>query len=444
MTSFILPPRHSTTGPRKRSAYCSILTHVVRAAADAHEALELFGALVRGETAHGLSSFDPHVGESACHLRATMMWEVYRACSRENQMVSADGSARLVDGVDAAAAHFALLRKSAELACAKLSIGRASPGVVGLGNRDDTPENIVRIAAESREHASDRGNGTLRMNGHLLAPSSSMKLHDAQSYPPAWNLRDTDILVRFIVYSLARDSVQVSAKGMAATACFPTYLLVRDFWARSNCGIVLVDRHFCPKGFHYNLLTVRLRHRPGRRRYERDLSAPVYWDVEETSVERLSEADDNEPHIIVVGNSIDGSSTDYLTRLASGTALQLSRLHHDDTCPEAVAHARKLRFTDHERLAKASFAAHPSYCIELEDRPNEPDIINDLLEQAGQSNSIDTFRHMWERCAAELGALGGGQESLRMFCWQHVFAETKRGLAEMLRNWIMHVEMDSN
>lgn len=52
MTSFVLPPRHSTTGPRKRSAYCSILTHVVRAAADAHEALELFGALVRGETAH--------------------------------------------------------------------------------------------------------------------------------------------------------------------------------------------------------------------------------------------------------------------------------------------------------------------------------------------------------------------------------------------------------
>ncbi|GJN78285.1 hypothetical protein PLIIFM63780_001778 [Purpureocillium lilacinum] len=364
-----------------------------------------------------------------------------------------------------------------------------------------------------------------------------MKLHDAQSYPPAWNLRDTDILVRFIVYSyvlskykafsihdggvacrlrpelackhgrhliekfwdstnreykeakpspvvlefaalqtwmselscawvrrlstrvstdmlharqalfslLARDSVRVSAKGMAATACFPTYLLVRDFWARSNCGIILVDRHFCPKGFHYNLLTVRLRHRPGRRQHERGLPAPVHWDVEETSLERLSEADDNEPHIIVVGNSINGSSADYLTRLlASGTSSRLSRLHHDDACAEAAAHARKLRAADHERLAKASLAAHPSYCIELEDRPNEPDIIHDLLEQAGQSNSIDAFRHMWERSAAELGELGGGQESLRMFCWQHVFADTKRGLAEMLRNWIMHVEMDSN
>lgn len=80
-------------------------------------------------------------------------------------------------------------------------------------------------------------------------------------------------------------------------------------------------------GFHYNLLTVRLRHRPGRRQHERGLPAPVHWDVEETSLERLSEEDDNEPHIIVVGNSINGSSADYLTRLlASGTSSRLSRL----------------------------------------------------------------------------------------------------------------------
>ncbi|UNI16509.1 hypothetical protein JDV02_002938 [Purpureocillium takamizusanense] len=146
MTSFILPPRHSpnTTGSRKRSAYCSILTHLVRAAADAHEALDLFGALVRGEASHGMASFDPHVGESACHLRATMMWEVHRAWRRQCLVITAaaaNSTAAPLDWVDAAAAHFDLLRRNAEIMCAKLSIDRVSPGVVGLGHREDSPGN---------------------------------------------------------------------------------------------------------------------------------------------------------------------------------------------------------------------------------------------------------------------------------------------------------------
>ncbi|UNI16508.1 hypothetical protein JDV02_002937 [Purpureocillium takamizusanense] len=145
----------------------------------------------------------------------------------------------------------------------------------------------------------------------------------------------------------------------------------------------------------------------------------------------------DERQIIVIGNSIDGSSEDYLARLrASRTAVtsQLPRPHRDDDCAEAFAHARKLRAADHERLVRAAFGAHPSYCIALkEDRQGtEQDAISDLLGPAGASKGVDTVRLMWEGGAAELGALGGGRESLATFCWQHVFADSRRGLAERL------------
>lgn len=43
-------------------------------------------------------------------------------------------------------------------------------------------------------------------------------------------------------------TVQKSAKGLTAAACYPGYLLLRNELSRNECTIIMIDRHFCSHG----------------------------------------------------------------------------------------------------------------------------------------------------------------------------------------------------
>lgn len=136
MTTLILPPETLPTGSRKRGSYGSVLTHIVRASFDAEEATRLFASLLLEADHSGFARFDAHVGDTACHIRASLLREVYNSCKK----TSAEGFA---SWFITAAVQFRRIRKAAEKICFRLTQHRLNPEVVGLDSKRDTPVNIM-------------------------------------------------------------------------------------------------------------------------------------------------------------------------------------------------------------------------------------------------------------------------------------------------------------
>ncbi|KAK8040203.1 hypothetical protein PG993_008614 [Apiospora rasikravindrae] len=74
MAHLLFPAGKSITKGRRKDEYHVLSTDIVRARIDAVDALTLFHNLIagadRGDEAPGYMSFDAHVGETGCHLRA--------------------------------------------------------------------------------------------------------------------------------------------------------------------------------------------------------------------------------------------------------------------------------------------------------------------------------------------------------------------------------------
>jgi hypothetical protein len=136
MTTIILPTDILSTEPRKRGSYGSLLTHIVRASLDAEEAVHIFASLLLGTHQSGFSKFDAHVGDTACHIRASLVRELYMSCKKED----AEGYASLLSAM---AVHFRRIRKAAETTCFQLTQHRANPVVVGFSAKQDTLDNII-------------------------------------------------------------------------------------------------------------------------------------------------------------------------------------------------------------------------------------------------------------------------------------------------------------
>jgi len=50
------------------------------------------------------------------------------------------------------------------------------------------------------------------------------------------------------LWPLLPKTVVKSPKGVRIAAYYPTYLVLREFWARQNMEMIIIDRHYCPHG----------------------------------------------------------------------------------------------------------------------------------------------------------------------------------------------------
>ncbi|ODA76793.1 hypothetical protein RJ55_07308 [Drechmeria coniospora] len=524
MTTLILPAALASPALRKRRAYCTVLTDVVRAAADAQDALDTFAGLLLEDRMSRFTKFDAHVGEAGCHLRATMLRELFLSCKAE--MAASPAPSSLPPWMAEANARLSTLRRAAEDMCSRLSRHRADPRDLGLGLKHDTTEHMVRVLAGSDHHAASKPR--LDQRRPFASPPSSSRLDDCPKV--AWNLRNRGVLLRFLVYchalskykqfimgplggacrlrpewasdegyrliepywdmsndayqaakctrirselmslqvwmsklscawlhslsnqlspssvpsTLVRSSMETADRGIVAAACYPAFVLLRHLWATTHSDVLLVDRHFCSRGFHYHVMRCRLRLVPDASSPES--AARVHWSLDETDVQGLADDDDDvSPHIVVMGNSIRGPATAFVDRVlaAQGCAPPTSRPHRDDACPEYRAHQSQIRRADHDRIARAFFAAHRSYSVPVEPflaRP-EDEVIGTLLARLPPHLHAQPFHDMWKKSRSEIDELGGGRGNLATFGWQHVFTETKHGLARLLEKWIADENM---
>lgn len=133
-----------------------------------------------------------------------------------------------------------------------------------------------------------------------------------------------------------------------------------------------------------------------------------------------------------MGNSIDGSHADYISRLSTHYTPNPigTDIHGDHECAENCAHIQAFTEADHDRLGLSFFAAHKAYSFPLTDGQDESQFVGSKMDE-----TYPGLREWWIESRGEIAKLGGGEESLRMFGWQHMFVETKGRVARKLETW---------
>ena len=231
---------------------------------------------------------------------------------------------------------------------------------------------------------------------------------------------------------LVTRTVQKSSKSLSAIACYPAYLLLRNELGKHQETYIIIDRHFCSHGIHYNVFLADLKNGT-----ECTLDNPVHpcsWTLRKASISELyNEPEQWQPHPVVVGNSINGPVTDYMARLASHYTPEphATSVHDDDTCDDNVAHVAAFLQSDQDQVAQSFFGAHVSYSFPLVDGQEENDFLSARIKE-----ELPGLQGPWDTAKNNIAKLGAGHESLEMFGWQHMFVETKERLAHKLEEWI--------
>lgn len=233
-------------------------------------------------------------------------------------------------------------------------------------------------------------------------------------------------------FSLAKSTVQKSSKALVALPCYPAYLLLRHELGRHHETYVIIDRHFCPHGIHFNVFLAELENGP-----DCTPSKPVHpckWTLHKASIPELyTHPNQSQAHPVVMGNSIHGPVTDYMARLASHYTAEpiATTLHVEDACTENTAHVQDFLESDQDRVAQSFFGAHVSYSFPLLDGQDENTFVGGRIKE-----ELPALQKEWMTSRNEIAEVGAGHESLEIFGWQHMFVETKERLAFKLEEWI--------
>ncbi|CAI7676488.1 unnamed protein product [Penicillium manginii] len=455
MTTIILPTDILSTEPRKRGSYGSLLTHIVRASLDAEEAVHIFASLLLGTHQSGFSKFDAHVGDTACHIRASLVRELYMSCKKED----AEGYASLLSAM---AVHFRRIRKAAEITCFQLTQHRANPVVVGFSAKQDTLDNIINALCSLKLDGADVDKTKSISTGPTFNRSflHPLRFFDSLEQPVTSVLpSEPSHLIRFIIYSYVLSKYKrfiMTKSGLGCRldpklACEEGLRLIKPYWNIQNKDY----RDATPKPIveEFNALQAWLSQfgctwlrslstaNLGGLLHARQRGMPltIQWKLTETDTATLArEKSEASPCLVLVGNSINGNNEEYIGRVLDtekNNSLKNVRHHDDQDCDDFKRHSSKLGAADLDKILLASFGAHKSYCIPRKvdwDEKQEREII---LSNLGSHFEMAEFRQMWEMNREAINELGAGPDNLEVFRLQHVFTETRFGVGELIRSW---------
>ncbi|KGQ04424.1 hypothetical protein BB8028_0006g06400 [Beauveria bassiana] len=238
------------------------------------------------------------------------------------------------------------------------------------------------------------------------------------------------------IESLMIRTTRTSSTDLTCVPTYVGYLAIRELWGRDTDALILVDRHFCDGGYHSNFFLATLRLESTNATTDRDGLPPqrlplkhrVTWEIERISKDWLQKhQDQHHPHIIIMGNSIEGSYEDYMT--ASSTR----RRHETHSCDDNEAHIAKFLAHDHDRLTLSFFARHRHYTFDLNSSKPSIGVAGERKEVAEQMEQVfPGLAEQWSISNLEAEAMGTADGSLHMFAWQHAFTETKGRIAELV------------
>lgn len=187
------------------------------------------------------------------------------------------------------------------------------------------------------------------------------------------------------------------------------------------------------------------------------LGVQVVWSLERINLtDLIQDSDSTSPHLIIMGNSINGGHTEYIKRFGNK-----SRPHTADFCVENEAHVEEFLSADHDRLALSFFASHDSYAFPVSDtertvsetagigngsQDTETAFVGnrmDLWAQTAASRGdfaaaecARTLKESWMTSRTEADEMGTGHGGMHTFTWQHALLETKARVAKRIERWM--------
>ncbi|PQK11429.1 hypothetical protein BB8028_0003g00550 [Beauveria bassiana] len=239
--------------------------------------------------------------------------------------------------------------------------------------------------------------------------------------------------------SLMVDTFKTSSKSVSCVSTYVGWLAIRELWAREGYSLIFVDRFFCDNGYHSNffLVTFHLEStdagaESGVPEHRRPLRQQVSWTMERVDQDwLLSEQGQGRPYVIVTGNSINGGYEDYM-RVA-----HTSERHNEGggSCADNDSHVARFLAHDPDRLALSFFGHHRHYTFDSsgKEKQNDETVAVDNERVAGcMDRAFPGLAACWAASHGEADEVGTAGASLRMFAWQHCFAETKGRIARLV------------
>ena len=186
-------------------------------------------------------------------------------------------------------------------------------------------------------------------------------------------------------------------------------------------------------GHHLNLYIAELSQaKPVKDAAFCPLGQQVDWLLQPVAIsDLLSPAEQYMPHLVFMGNSIDGSHEDYLKHIpcSDGERHQASYRHPDASCAHNIEHRKLFALADHDRLTLAIFSGQTSYPFPLQSGMRERDFLEMCIDtsdaqEVGLQGGKLPLKQSWRTSSNEGDSLGVGCENIRIFANQHVALET--------------------
>ena len=166
------------------------------------------------------------------------------------------------------------------------------------------------------------------------------------------------------------------------------------------------------------------------------LGPQITWHLDFLDCEDLStKLQTEQPHLVLTGNSVEGTYKDYLRRISQTTPTGPTKIifHEDSTCTELQKHTADMRSVDFDQLLLAFFAHHKSYAFPLPDKEDEISFMTRTMEEKLGSSVL---KDEWLRLSSEADKLGCWVNNVRILGIQHMFLETPGRLSFALRKWL--------
>ncbi|TPX69581.1 hypothetical protein SpCBS45565_g02368 [Spizellomyces sp. 'palustris'] len=255
------------------------------------------------------------------------------------------------------------------------------------------------------------------------------------------------MLTSLYFYRAVRETVRVSARGIAVVPTFLTIPAIRHAWVMRNIPTFLLVYRFCSQGYHANYFRIEPHPTtalapPGDDADEDALRRYIIGNeitfsvkhVEPLAIQTATSFDPclDEPHICIIANSLDGGNSELVSGITGEGPW--SRLHDDCDCQDnknAVSQILSCNFND---VITTFFAQHSNYPFPL----NASDITEDgdPLSQSFKSNGLRFMNEEHRKLIAFSHQLGTSYDAMHLFVPQHMFLERPRHLAAITQDRI--------
>ena len=266
--SYPLLPMGATGSVYVRKQYPALLTDIVRDCTNTIDGLNCFGTLLSSDygLVEGFKAFDVHGGDTACHIRASMLSELYEYYRQQAKIT---GKSFLEDEETIELlAKLKTVQQNAQNICSHLTKEKRHPEEFGFEPKRDNVFNVTKLlgwefddsasSSQSDTSSSPSSSGSTEstsLSSSLSSPSLAAKLSSlSRTTPivpsalsdslssPQWDPADSRLCVLFLAAAFVlanhkeftRMGPRIAVRFLPEQAMEHRNSLIEPYWNREN------------------------------------------------------------------------------------------------------------------------------------------------------------------------------------------------------------------